>query len=568
MKTNIIFKGAMALTVVAGLASCSSDYLEREPITSVDETTVMADVSMARRTLYGICRAMYYGYDIGQNVQFMNGEGWINTMYGEVYGSDAYYTLWSDFGPEFMRGDYLRMNNYWMPQMPWGYAYNLIQQANKLLNRIDAAEGTQAERDFIKAQAKTFRAHAYVKLIQLYGPRWEDAKPADDLVCVLRLDGGTEDLPLSTMQAVLDQIKSDLDDAIALYESCGQQRIHIYEPDIQVAKGIYARIAMVTHDWATAQKMAHEAREGHEIMSNEQYLSGFNEANQEWIWANDNDPSDPYIGLYNWGALLACNGPYVAAWGYGAGAMNYDLWKQMDSKDIRRKLYWMPGVVSFRRPLSNNSYWNKDLVESSNMNMNTRNQQGGETLMATYLRTYANQMTPGGDASRFTGLAYRNKSVNPEDQLIGTVPFGAQFKFWGSGPYGNLQVPFMRGAEMAFIEAEAAYRLGDEATAISCIEEINKKRVEGYTCTKSGDDLLAEIQLSKRLEMWGEGFCWTDLKRWNLPMVRRAWKEGDPESNNIPEGFATTVTPDEHNGWRIILPNSEVNYNSLVQLYK
>ena len=55
------------------------------------------------------------------------------------------------------------------------FYYNIINQANKVLADIDKAEGTQAERDFIKAQALTFRAHGYSKLLTYFASAGSDS---------------------------------------------------------------------------------------------------------------------------------------------------------------------------------------------------------------------------------------------------------------------------------------------------------------------------------------------------------------------------------------------------------
>ena len=43
-----------------------------------------------------------------------------------------------------------------------------------------------------------------------------------------------------------------------------------------------------------------------------------------------------------------------------------------------------------------------------------------------------------------------------------TMPFGAQFKFWGGDIYGVSAYPYMRASEMCLTEAEAAFMAGDE----------------------------------------------------------------------------------------------------------
>lgn len=564
MKKNILVKGALSLLVVAGLSSCASDYLDRAPITYDDETRIFENTENAQRAAWGVCRSMYFGYGVAATIQFMNGEPYINSMYGEVYAQDAYYGLWQDFSKDFMDGKYLLQSNYWMPQMPWMYCYNLISQSNRVLDNIDAAEGSQADKDYIKAQMLTIRSHAYTKLLQLYAPRWQDSNNGETECIEIRTTYSTGDVGLSTMNEVKKLVYGDLDKAVELFKESKKRRSYIFEPDESIAYGIKARMALVFQDWDTALESAAAAREGYPIMTAEEYLAGFNTPNDEWMWCNANVSDDEYLGTITWGGQFACNGGYVYSWGYGAGAINYDLYKQMDPNDTRRALYWTPDKP-LRVPLKPAHFWSANYVNEKTMNMNISS-NGVPTVMAGFLKNYCNTMAEGKDMKYFAVQAYRS-SDDPQEALIGIVPFGAQFKFWGSGPFSGTSFPYMRASEMALIEAEAAYKTGDEARAKACLTEVNANRITGYACNNSGDALLEEIYLSRRIELWGEGFCWTDLKRLNRPSVRRAWVENDPNSGNIPPAYAGTVEPYEINGWRVTLPDAEVNYNTLVQKY-
>ena len=66
---------------------------------------------------------------------------------------------------------------------------------------------------------------------------------------------------------------------------------------------------------------------------------------------------------------------------------------------------------------------------------------------------------------------------------------------------------------MYFVAAEALYRAGNPAEAKTMLETVMATRVEGYTCEKTGEALLQEIELQKRIEMWGEGRRLLDMKR-------------------------------------------------------
>lgn len=563
MKNNIFIKGVAGLLVAGSLASCSSDYLQLEPETSIDTSTVTGSVEGAQLALIGLCRSMYMGYSVGETqIRFFQGEASIMTFYGDVFSPDYYNSLWGNFGPDFWKWGYFQDDTTWIPSMMWMYAYNLINQANVILSGIDTATGDLATREFIKAQALTFRAHGYVRLLQAYGPRWADAKGGEEPAVVLRTTPGVGGAPMATTGEILDLIYSDLDDALELYQKSGQKRTEIWEPDADVARGIYARAALLKDDWATAQKMAKDARKNYPIMTADEYKAGFANANGEWMWCNANDINDQYIGYWSWGAMYACNGAYVAFWGYGAGAMNIDLWRQMDENDIRRDLYWMPdnimkvpaGVRGMIKPAN---FWTERCIDASNMNMNSM-----QLNMTNSIRRYGTMMIPNEDVETF-GTPYTPDGGYKEDsQGKFVIPFGAQYKFWGIGKYSNSSVPFMRGAEMLLTEAEAAYHNHDENTARACLNELNKLRIEGYNCTSSGEALLDEIRLTRRVEMWGEGQNWFDFKRWNLPFEQRAWVADDPTSGNIPLTLSATHDTDYCNGWRMCIPKSETQYNN------
>ena len=121
----------------------------------------------------------------------------------------------------------------------------------------------------------------------------------------------------------------------------------------------------------------------------------------------------------------------------------------------------------------------------------------------------------------------------------------------------------MRAAEFLLTEAEAAYRNSDETTAKNCINELLAKRNPNQTCSSTGDALLEEIRLQRRIELWGEGHSWFDLKRWNLPMVRKTWEASNRDSNNIPAAYGITKDPSDQ-GWVFVTPQSETDYNHAI----
>lgn len=78
---------------------------------------------------------------------------------------------------------------------------------------------------------------------------------------------------------------------------------------------------------------------------------------------------------------------------------------------------------------------------------------------------------------------------------------------------------YLRTAEMYFVAAEAFANLGKNAEAQKLLEEVVKSRNPDYSA--SGKDLLEEIRIQKRIEMWGEGVRLFDMKRRGEPLNRK-----------------------------------------------
>lgn len=593
MKKNNFIKGLSAIAAVGLFTACSSDYLDLAPITDVTTDELTATTDAGYLAINGIANSMqsqWGGLQDGMSGN-ANGESFVNQFYNEAMGADNIagipLVMWAN--EIVLGGAAWTQENYVMNYVPWKYCYTLIQQANPIINGIDNAEGEEADRQFIKAQALTFRAHGYTKLMQFYAPRWEDSRNGEAVCAVERLVGNGPDAPLWTMNEVMDQIYKDCNEAIELYKACGLEREQKWNPNINVVYGILARAAMIKHDWATAKEAAHNARQGYPVMDNDTYFSGFINDNSSIIWTQAMDPADVYY--WSFGAHFAVNGGYVQNWGYGAGAISMDLYRQLDPNDVRRKMFLTPDKTKVLEDikkawnpgkLTEEDWWNENLGQEFAAggitlskgpfvrNKAIKGKWGLYNVALFYCRHYGNDIfngnyadmnnegfwayyTEGKDGDVLVASGVKAKLVN--------IPFGAQFKFWSEPPYGVSSYPFMRAAEMCLIEAEAAYELGDAATAVSCLNEIQSKRIPGYTCSKSGEALRDEIRLCRRIELWGEGFNWSDFKRWNLPIKRSLWKPGDPTSGNWSKNFAHETPANCNGGWRMMIPRAEINYN-------
>ncbi len=279
---NILKISIAALSGVMLLASCSKDYMNTTPTSSTATPTIFESTENAALAINGICKLMTRQY---LSQQGFNGEGTIKMYTGEYPGDNCFVNLpgWSSVINGTRHDDKTTLYNYYN----WYYYYMLIGNANAIILNIDDAKGAEAERQFIKAQALSFRAYSYMMLLQIYSVRWSDSNNGSADGVVLRLDTSTEEMPLSTMADCYKQIYDDLDEAIRLYTASGlaPDSKDNYSPNIDMAYATYARAALNKQDYATALDKAAKARENHPLMSNEEYKSGFNTPNKEWIWS-------------------------------------------------------------------------------------------------------------------------------------------------------------------------------------------------------------------------------------------------------------------------------------------
>lgn len=119
-------------------------------------------------------------------------------------------------------------------------------------------------------------------------------------------------------------------------------------------------------------------------------------------------------------------------------------------------------------------------------------------------------------------------------------------------------VPYMRVAEMYLIEAEAKARLGN-ADAAQVLYDFEKTRNPDYTLSSnSGQSLVDEILLQRRIELWGEGFRFFDLKRTNAPLDRTGTNHDSSYTNGV-----MYVTPTDKR-WQWLIPKAELNANPLI----
>ena len=538
MKYSINKFTAGALIAVAAMtASCSGDYLNVSPAESAEPSAAYATTSNARNTLNGIAKSMtiqqaYYG-------QGFAGENAIMRLYENLpsqnYNFNRYASGWA---PIHNQTFHFRSTSVY-DSYAWTYYYQIINNANALLANIDNATGSDADRKFIKASALTFCAYAFEKLVHYYCYRWQDSNNGASPGLPLRLDTSTGDLKVSTLAETYAQIYKDCQDAITLFTESGIMRkgdVECWIPDLNTAHAVYARAALTRQDYATALAQAKLAENNRPLMTGDKYADGFYKPNDEWILGSYGDASEQ-----NWywayGVNGACNGYFATNQSTGAGTIGHELISRIPNNDARKQLF-----------ITEDKFRSINITDNAQVDQTYGILgQGNESVLAQADSIVKKHQVSGPSAAYASGYIYLD----------------GQMKFWVTAQPGVSYVPFIRASEMVLIEAEANYFLGNTPDAQAALVKLNATtgRNASYTCTKTGNDLFNEIKDYREVELWGEGFAWSDYKRWNIPVVRHSFAEG----GNAHPAVAKTIAVDYGNKWTWVIPQKEIDYNDLVK---
>ena len=540
---NKLFAGSLLAGMML-VSSCAGDYLDTAPTDSTGATDAVGTTANAKKALNGIAKIMttqhsYFGGGFaGENNIMIQYESYPS----ENYNYNYYASGWS---PIFNQEFHTRTNSIY-DAYAWYYYYTIAGNANTILANIDNAEGTEAERNFVKASALTFRAYAFEKLVHYYCWRWQDSNNGASQGIVLRLDESTGGQGYATLAETYAQIYKDLDEAIMLFEQSGMDRnaSQVWMPNINVAHAIYARAALTKQDYTKALTEAKLARQNYPLMSNAEYHAGFCNPTSEWIFGSFGSAQENNW-YWSYGTQYACNGYYANAAGAanGAGSIGRELINRIPNNDARKALFLT-----------------EDKFPGYNFN-------DGSAMDLGYGILGMGDDEKKADALWEEAAAYCQKmavSGLEAPYQAGYMYLGGQLKFYVFDTPGVSYLPFIRSSEMVLVEAEANYFLNDETAARAALVELNATsgRNPEYTCDKSGEALWNEIMDYRELELWGEGFAWSDYKRWNRDIVRHSFAEG----GNAHISVAKTIPASGVNKWTWDVPLNETDYNDELNL--
>ena len=119
------------------------------------------------------------------------------------------------------------------------------------------------------------------------------------------------------------------------------------------------------------------------------------------------------------------------------------------------------------------------------------------------------------------------------------TPKYTMLKFWDGPTYGNFvgDYIYLRNAEFYLTRAEALARLGREDEAQQLLYDLNTTRDPGYVKSgNTGQALIDEIILYRRIELFGEGVASFDMARLGIGLDRQ-----DGRLNPLQPGADITI---------------------------
>jgi tetratricopeptide (TPR) repeat protein len=475
--------------------SCDDDYLQTSPTNALNEVTINSSVANLDIALNGAYRLFIKQF----SQQSEGGEGPMGTR-RDLLGEDMLNT---SSGNAWYQDEHK-----WVahrdPAAPRGtssypfrFYYPVILEANLVLQGIDGAEGTdEGLRASLKGEALALRAWGHFQLVQLYGKRYQKGGDNSNLGVPYQLSSGTDPLPRETVENVYTQINADIDAAIERLKVAPARNITHFT--LKSAYGVKARIALAQQEYATAAEYS-------ELAIAQSLKDG--------------------VALQSGNQLLS---------GLSSIADNKEwVWASQQNSDQTSYFYSFFAYMS----------WNYNST-AIRINPKAINSALYAKIKDTDVRKnwWDPTGTVPGPTSAYSHPPYQNRKFGLADP---------------STSVGD--VPHMRLAELYLMKAEALARTGNTDGAKEALTTLLVTRDPEYTVTAStADELIEEILIQRRIELWGEGFRFTDLKRLDLPLDRNVVPNATVDL--CKEMFIPAGDP----RWQWVIPIGEMNANPLM----
>lgn len=435
--------------------------------------------------------------------------------------------------------------DYAICQYSWNLYYKNILAINNAIGAVDRATENPDLKAYL-AYGLTYRAFVYLDAARQYEFLPTEfnqgtTKQGNDILGLtipIVTEKTTEaefgNNPRVSHKDMVEFIKTDLSDAIALFTDGATARTAKNMPNLAVAYGVMARMflwdgsyqkecnkddAAAAASFAEAAKYARLAidNSGAQPLTEAEWLNtteGFNTASvSSWMFAGLLNKESIPGNLMNWTSFM-CNEQNFGYAGSEAKAyvkISAAMYERMNDKDFRKLTFKAPegSVLADRVP-----YLNKEWAAEA---------FGDEPYISVKFR-----------------------------------PGGGEFDDYNIA--AATDYPLMRVEEMYFIEAEAA-AYADVAAGKKLLENFMKTyRYASYSTTaETLDEVVEEIVFQKRVELWGEGLAFFDIKRLNYSVTR--WYDG----TNFEAGLNTFNTTGRPSWMNFVIVRQEKDNNKAIK---
>jgi len=374
----------------------------------------------------------------------------------------------------------------------WTNYYVGIAKANNILDNLDRAIGNidPTELDGFQGEAMFIRAYLYYYLTALFG---------DVVLHTSVPEAGISDFPLTSQADVLAQVRSDIDDAIALLPEAesSKNRANKY-----TALALKARVALYMEDFSAAAEAAREV-----INSGNYALYG----NFREMFTHAGENNEEVI--LSSGALRGFN-DFAAVYLYGPRNTGGDGWSVViPLRELVDSYETINGLPVDEDPSFDPTqpYENRDPRLKATVFTNGDTDPYYDPDFVFFTDPSKNTPDVTNAAATYSGFVYK-KYVDE----VGAV----------DGSNVGVDVILMRLAEMYLILAEANIEGGlDINEAISALNEVraraygvNVNETSAYPAVSATDlnELRRILRRERKVELAGEGFRLIDIRRWRI----------------------------------------------------
>ncbi|HEA30115.1 MAG TPA: RagB/SusD family nutrient uptake outer membrane protein [Leeuwenhoekiella sp.] len=535
-------KFMLFVVVAITITSCEDDFLETTPTDAISAADALASAENMSLIIDGLHRGLYAQSQTifpGGDSQRAGNHYWLplgdNIAGGVIHSAPANNLGWQDE----TRWTSHTQETELTPELLWYHRYNIIGSANAIINRV--AEGDlpmDGNLNAVTGQAYTYRAYAYLSLVQHYARGYLIGTPSSDpgVPLVFDSDPPFESAPRSTVQEVYDQIELDIDTAIGFFEdatprSTGSAAAKS-QLNIDVAYGLKARIALAQGDWATAADAAVQARQDYPLMDETDWKSGFNTTLlPEVIWGSNVITTETtFFRSYFY---LICN--------TFNGSQNRNNPKLVD-----RRLYNQIPDTDYRQDVF--------LADAPNTNTSASNGNGGFAKNTNPLYPTEEDFNAAADSLQGVYGWTNGHNAHPYMQV--------KFLQQNPGSTDPDDIIYMRSSEMYLIEAEAKAMQNDIPGAQAALSPLGVARDTSYVATafNTQEALMEHIKFQRGVELYGEGFLYTDKIRWDEG-IDHAANGGSGASQTLYQDGFQQDRPSINDAWIFKIPQREIDAN-------